>query len=66
MKALTALLEYLTVLLEYIDLYHGFQPHSKKDNFSEIFPSLPPMATSTLHYILPFSTLYWWWLVSLG
>ena len=26
MKALTALLGYLSVLLEYIDLYHGFQP----------------------------------------
>ena len=32
MKALTALLGYLSVLLEYIDLYHGFQLHSKKDN----------------------------------
>ena len=36
MKALTALLGYLSVLLEYIDLYHGLQPHSKKDNFGMI------------------------------
>ena len=26
----------LTTLLEYLDLYHGFQPHSKKDNFGVI------------------------------
>ena len=43
MKALTALLGYLSVLLgylsillEYINLYNGFQPHSNKDNFSVI------------------------------
>ena len=36
MKALTALLGYFTVVLEYIDLYHGFQLHSKKDNFGVI------------------------------
>ena len=33
MKALTALSRYLSILLEYINL---FQSHSKKDNFSEI------------------------------
>ena len=32
-KALTALLGYFSILLEYIGLYHGFLPHSKKDNF---------------------------------
>ena len=36
MKALAALLGYLSILLEYINLYHGFQPHSKKDNFGVI------------------------------
>ena len=36
MKALTALLGYLSVLLEYIDLYHSFQPQSKKDTFGMI------------------------------
>ena len=36
MKVLTALLGYLSILLEYIDLYQGFQPHPKKDNFSMI------------------------------
>ena len=33
---LTALLGYFSVLLEYIDLFHGFQPHSRKDNFGKI------------------------------
>ena len=36
MKALTAPLGYLNVLLEYIDFSHDFQPHSKKDNFGVI------------------------------
>ena len=36
MNALIALLGHLSVLLEYIDLYHGFQLYSKKDNFGMI------------------------------
>ena len=54
MKALTALLGYLNVLLEYINLYHSFQLHSKKDNFGVISfwteapspPFLSPMGSS--------------------
>ena len=36
MKGLTALLEHLSIILEYINLYHGCQRHSKKDNFGGI------------------------------
>ena len=35
-SVLTALLGYLSILLEYINLFHGFHPHSRKDNFSKI------------------------------
>ena len=39
-STLTVLLGYLSVLLEYIDPSHSFQPDFKKDNFSE-----PPQQT---------------------
>ena len=41
----------VTALLEYLDLYRGFQPHSKKDNFGVIhseggFSPLAPLSAA--------------------
>ena len=51
---------YLSILLEYINLFHGFQPHSKKDNFGLISfwrggggLSLPPQTEGEFRFPSP-------------